>query len=455
MRLLSKNVRGDANKTPKPAMLVEGLGVGRPEGSDRLIEATQAIGVRYETIHGGLDSISRVVEHLRAIEPLLSEIRGPVAEEFEARRAEHAELIALRANYEQARASWPGPGRRARTVGQAGDRPTWPWRIRRPPAGPGRRPRGRRPGDRPPAQWSAAVRPQGRRPGRLPARLHLPRRTPGAGRRDPARPDPGHRRPSRRGRGRPGPRARSNALQVEEPRTLKKRLDQAGADVARLSRIETELEAQVAAERSRVLAADNALATASRPTAPARSAAWKPRSRPAAPTSGPADPPGDRHRPRRQAGRDERPDLGPRLNESSAQQQAVERRAGDLNVALERALERVRNAGRRGRGACAAATPASTPPAPPPSNAPTSWPRPSSPTTRRSSAPRNAPPSCAPASRPCRKRRTRPVASTTRRSPRCRPRSNGSDLGGRPGRRRPGIGPPRPLAPADGPARRH
>ena len=53
MRLLSKNVRD--TKTVKPAMLVEG--VGRPEGADRLIESTQAIGVRYETIHGGLDSI--------------------------------------------------------------------------------------------------------------------------------------------------------------------------------------------------------------------------------------------------------------------------------------------------------------------------------------------------------------------------------------------------------------
>ncbi|MDI1365105.1 MAG: intermediate filament-like cell shape determinant CreS, partial [bacterium] len=99
MRLLSKNVR-DGKQPPKPAMLVEDS--GRPEITDRLIESTQAIGVRYETIHGGLDSISRVVEHLRAIEPLLSEIRQPVAEEFEARRAEHAELIALRANYEQA-----------------------------------------------------------------------------------------------------------------------------------------------------------------------------------------------------------------------------------------------------------------------------------------------------------------------------------------------------------------
>ena len=42
------------------------------------------------------------MEHLKAIEPLIAEIRGPVAQEFEARRSEHAELIALRANYDQA-----------------------------------------------------------------------------------------------------------------------------------------------------------------------------------------------------------------------------------------------------------------------------------------------------------------------------------------------------------------
>ena len=102
MRLLSKGDRNTKGGV-KPVMLAAEN--DRPEafeGVDRLVEATQAIGVRYETIHGGLDSISRVVEHLRAIEPLLSEIRGPVAEEFEARRAEHAELISLRANFEQA-----------------------------------------------------------------------------------------------------------------------------------------------------------------------------------------------------------------------------------------------------------------------------------------------------------------------------------------------------------------
>src|SRR4051812_43996542 len=102
MRLLSKGDRNTKGGV-KPVMLAAEN--DRPEGDsggDRLVEATQAIGVRYETIHGGLDSISRVVEHLRAIEPLLSEIRGPVAEEFEARRAEHAELISLRANFEQA-----------------------------------------------------------------------------------------------------------------------------------------------------------------------------------------------------------------------------------------------------------------------------------------------------------------------------------------------------------------
>jgi len=95
MRLLSKNSR---EKNVKPAV----LGDDRSEAMLHQIESTQAIGQRYETIHGGLDSIGRVMEHLKAIEPLIAEIRGPVGQEFEARRAEHAELIALRANFDQA-----------------------------------------------------------------------------------------------------------------------------------------------------------------------------------------------------------------------------------------------------------------------------------------------------------------------------------------------------------------
>ena len=97
MRLLSKTSR--ENKNGKPTVLGEDT---RTETVQHQIESTQAIGQRYETIHGGLDSIGRVMEHLKAIEPLIAEIRGPVGQEFEARRAEHAELIALRANFDQA-----------------------------------------------------------------------------------------------------------------------------------------------------------------------------------------------------------------------------------------------------------------------------------------------------------------------------------------------------------------
>ena len=98
MRLLSKTSR--ENKGAKPTLL--GAETVRVETVQHSIESTQAIGQRYETIHGGLDSIGRVMEHLKAIEPLIAEIRGPVSQEFEARRAEHAELIALRANFDQA-----------------------------------------------------------------------------------------------------------------------------------------------------------------------------------------------------------------------------------------------------------------------------------------------------------------------------------------------------------------
>ncbi len=131
-------------------------------------------------------------------------------------------------------------------------------------------------------------------------------------------------------------------MQVEELGTLKKRLEQAGADVARLSRIETELEAQVAAERARLLAADNALTTVQADSARTI------RGLEAQVESGRAEVLALQTRLETATGRADKLEemngqISARLNDSSAQQQAVERRAGDLNVALERALERVRN----------------------------------------------------------------------------------------------------------------
>ncbi|HWW27699.1 MAG TPA: intermediate filament-like cell shape determinant CreS, partial [Caulobacter sp.] len=133
-----------------------------------------------------------------------------------------------------------------------------------------------------------------------------------------------------------------SALQVEELGTVKKRLDQAGADVARLSRIETELEAQVATERARVLATENALTTIQADSARTI------RGLEAQVEAGRAEALALQTRLETATGRADKLEemngqISARLNESSAQQQAVERRAGDLNVALERALERVRN----------------------------------------------------------------------------------------------------------------
>ena len=343
MRLLSKGDRNTKSGV-KPVMLAaENDYPASPEGSDRLVEATQAIGVRYETIHGGLDSISRVVEHLRAIEPLLSEIRAPVAEEFEARRSEHAELISLRAAFEQAS--------RQLTLVQAEERELSAKLA---------------------ASDAALVESDARRQALDVAledgALEIDRLRNGllqsdlkVGGLEASLRDATARGEhlaqdvetlrvqtqdidARRGEAEAA-LARANqqsALQVEELATLKKRLEQAGSDVARLSRVETELEAQVAAERARLLAAENALATFQSDSARVI------RGLEAQVEAGRTEVSALQTRLETATGRADKLEemngqISAKLNESSAQQQAVERRAGDLNVALERALERVRN----------------------------------------------------------------------------------------------------------------
>ncbi len=346
MRLLSKNVRD--TKTVKPAMLVED--VSRPEFSERLIESTQAIGVRYETIHGGLDSISRVVEHLRAIEPLLAEIRQPVAEEFEARRAEHAELIALRTNYEQAL--------RQVALAQTEERElTAKLAVTRTALGES--------DARIQAQDSTlednALEIDRLRNGLLQSDLKV-------GNLDASLRDATARIEhlvqdvdtlriqsqdidTRRGEAEASlARAnQENALLVEEVATLKKRIDQAGIDIARLSRIETDLEAQIAAERARLQATENALAVHQADSGRTI------RGLESQVEAGRAEISALQTRLETATGRADKLEemngqISQRLAESSAQQQAVERRAGDLNVALERALDRIRSLEDEGEG---------------------------------------------------------------------------------------------------------
>ncbi|MBO9709854.1 MAG: intermediate filament-like cell shape determinant CreS [Caulobacter sp.] len=342
MRLLSKGDRNGKSGV-KPVMLAaESERPESAEGADRLVEATQAIGVRYETIHGGLDSISRVVEHLRAIEPLLAEIRAPVAEEFEARRAEHAELIALRAAFEQAS--------RQLALSQAEERDLSA-KLAASEAGLTESEARRQALDV--ALEDSALEIDRLRNGLQQSELKVggleASLRDASGRAEHLAQDVETLRAqtqdidARRGESEAA-LARANqqsALQVEELGALKKRLDQAGADVARLSRIETELEAQVAAERARLLASDNALAAFQADSArtirgleaqveAARTEVSALQTRLETATV------------RAEKLEEMNGGISARLNESSAQQQAVERRAGDLNVALERALERVR-----------------------------------------------------------------------------------------------------------------
>jgi crescentin len=338
MRLLSKNSR--ENKTGKPAVL--GEDVARTETVQHQIESTQAIGQRYETIHGGLDSIGRVMEHLKAIEPLIAEIRGPVAQEFDARRAEHAELIALRANFDTAQrqiaqiqaderevsarlaaaetALGESDARRQTQDAALEDNALEIDRLRN----------ALLQSDLKVSSLDASLRDAN-------ARIeHLVQDVEGL--RAQAQDIDARRGDAEAALARAN---QDNALLGEEAATLKKRVDQAGVDLARLARIETDLEAQIAAERARVQALENAL------SAHQVDSGRNIRGLEGQVEASRAEISALQTRLETSTGRADKLEemntqISARLAESSAHQKAVERRAGDLNVALERALERIR-----------------------------------------------------------------------------------------------------------------
>ncbi|WP_297507129.1 crescentin [uncultured Caulobacter sp.] len=337
MRLLSKNSRD--NKGVKPAVLV---GDAPAESVQHRIESTQAIGQRYETIHGGLDSIGRVMEHLKAIEPLIAEIRGPVSQEFEARRAEHAELIALRANYEQAQRQIAQiqaeerevSARLAATETALGEsearRQTQDTALEDNALEIDRLRNTLLQSDLKVSSLDASLRDATARIEHLVQDLE--------GLRVQTQEIDARRGDAEAALARAN---QDNALLGEEAATLKKRVDQAGLDLARLSRIETDLEAQLAAERARVQAMENALAA--HQTDSGRTI----RGLESQVEANRAEISALQTRLETATGRAEKLEemntqLSARLAESSAHQKAVERRAGDLNVALERALERIR-----------------------------------------------------------------------------------------------------------------
>lgn len=417
MRLLSKNSR--ETKNGKPTVLGD---EARAEAMQHQIESTQAIGQRYETIHGGLDSIGRVMEHLKAIEPLIAEIRGPVSQEFEARRAEHAELIAVRANLDQAQrqialiqaeerevsarlaaaetALGESDARRQTQDAALEDNALEIDRLRN----------ALLQSDLKVSSLDASLRD-------ATARIeHLVQDVEGL--RVQAQDIDARRGDAEAALARAN---QDNALLGEEAATLKKRVDQAGLDLARLSRIETDLEAQLAAERARVQAVENALAAHQADSGRTiRGLESQVEANRAEIDLRSADAPGDRYGSRRQAGRDERPDRSRPVSPTPAPSRRRWNAAPAISMSPWSAPSTVSGPWRKRLTACASVTPASTPPAPRPSNAPTSWPRALWRKKRPSSGPRNGLSSYAPASMRCRKRKTRFAAITRRRSPSCR-----------------------------------
>lgn len=86
---LDRAIRGD-RVVPMAAETV------KPEPSAELMAGD--IGERFETIQNSLDQMAELAEKMRGLEPLLGEMRQPLADEFKSRKADYLELINLRAS---------------------------------------------------------------------------------------------------------------------------------------------------------------------------------------------------------------------------------------------------------------------------------------------------------------------------------------------------------------------
>lgn len=67
--------------------------------TDERTDLAGVIGERYETLQGGLDKLASLVEQLRAVEPVLNDMREPLVAEYDARRADYVELVNLRSSH--------------------------------------------------------------------------------------------------------------------------------------------------------------------------------------------------------------------------------------------------------------------------------------------------------------------------------------------------------------------
>lgn len=106
MRLLSRPDRSarapsaNGQKRTAPQLAAE-----TPEElSEDELAATHAIGARFEEVSSSLEAASQLVRQLAEVEQRLFDVRNPLMAEFEAHKRDHAELIAMRLAAEQAAA---------------------------------------------------------------------------------------------------------------------------------------------------------------------------------------------------------------------------------------------------------------------------------------------------------------------------------------------------------------
>jgi chromosome segregation ATPase len=69
--------------------------------SEKMLEGTRTIGESHETIASALEEAERALSVVRSVEETLGQARSTLAQEFEARRADRSELVALTALFEQ------------------------------------------------------------------------------------------------------------------------------------------------------------------------------------------------------------------------------------------------------------------------------------------------------------------------------------------------------------------
>lgn len=325
-RALSGAGKGDRNKPAAEAAPVQ----------DRSVEAVAGmIGERYETIQGGIDQMTELVQRFQAFEPLLTQIREPLAAEYQARREEYLELINLRGS---------GKEQGERIEGLTGENRRLTTLLASTES------------QRDEVQAHGAEQATAAQEARLEidrlrnalsqaeAQVEALRTSDQAGSqrikqleqdqatlRDALKEMETHRAEADAGRTRA---VRDQSLAADENTALKKRMEEVGAEIARLARAEASLEGQLTAERARASAEQAESARALR-VLEGQSEATRSE---ASALQAKLDTLGARA----QRLDTINIDLSTRLAELQASSQLNDRRGADMQTSLYRALERVR-----------------------------------------------------------------------------------------------------------------